>query len=72
MTNPNVYPVTAEFEKNWEAKVTPHKHVLGMYKVMAENIGEYEGGHADLDGVTLEQYVEVCEDVLLTMLEVHN
>ena len=71
MVNPDVYPVTHEFEE--EFKDLDHYTANQMFKVseikemIQETIGEYEHGTAEVElceGVTLAQYAAVASDLL--------
>lgn len=76
MTNPDVYPITAAFEKEFEQRASRYYATWEAFKAMAGNIGEYEHGSADVEDVfdgediNLNNYVAVCTDILNTMIAV--
>ena len=68
MVNPDVYPITHEFEKQFED--VPHQKLTlkEVKDAFQEVISEYEHGTAETqncEGVTLKQYKEVASDLLL-------
>ena len=70
MVNPDIYPITHEFEKQFEEEknnstVMPFNQIVDGF---AEAICEYEHGTVnpkDCEGVTLKQYKEVATDLIL-------
>jgi hypothetical protein len=86
MTNPDVYPVTAAFEKEFEEKLEAlrltgnlqYNHAYPVFRTMAENIGEYEHGSADVQDcignwtddnkAAVQIYADVCRDVLTSFI----
>jgi|SRR5215469_2113776 len=58
MSNPDVYPITAAFEQEFEGRLpkyfrTPSglTSVQRLYEIIRETIGEYEHGTADVEDV---------------------
>jgi hypothetical protein len=82
-TNPDVYPVTAEFEQQVQSRIRElpgrfQQPVAAVFQVMAENIGEYEHGSADVEDTignwtddnqeAVQIYADVCFDVMLSWM----
>jgi hypothetical protein len=72
MANPDVYPITHEFEKQFEKEKTNTTIYTfnQIVQIFTETIGEYEHGTAEsrnCEGVSLKQYKEVAVDLLLVL-----
>lgn len=71
MINKDIYPVTAEFEKEFKDY---ENHLYGLKKIIQsakDVLNEYEHGAADVihcEGVTLKQYKEVISDLIRYMI----
>lgn len=63
MINSKIYPITAEFELELEKIEMPEN----LREAVISVVLEYEHGTADLEDVTLKQYVSVLLDFFLSL-----